>query len=73
MGLAYKCDRCGVIIPDAEFVARRLIHRNVVRGDTIFDVFNTRATINQFNKEITLCKECEHSFIHWFQSGKETK
>lgn len=71
MSLAYKCDRCGEIIPDLESVARKIIHRNVVRGDTIFEGFNARTTINQFNIEFTLCKECDDSFIHWFQSGKE--
>ena len=74
MSLVYKCDRCGNIIPDSESVARKFVHRNVVRGNIIFDGFcgnKASATINQFNREITLCKECDDSFIHWFQSGKE--
>ena len=71
MSLVYKCDRCGEIIPDSEFVARKFVHRNVVRGNIIFDGFKNRKIIDQFNREITLCKECDDSFVHWFQSGKK--
>jgi hypothetical protein len=74
MSLVYKCDRCGEIIPDEDSVGRKIFHRNFVRGNIVFDGFygnHKKTTISQFNREITLCKDCDDSFIHWFQSGKE--
>ena len=71
MSLVYKCDRCGEIIPDSESVARKFFHRNFVRGNIVFDILNTRGIFDDYKREITLCKECDDSFIHWFQSGKE--
>ena len=71
MSLVYKCDRCGEIIPDEDSVGRRIFHRNFVRGNIVFDFIVRGKSFDDFKRQITLCKECDDSFIHWFQSGKE--
>ncbi len=71
MSLVYKCDRCGEIIPDSESIARRFIHRNFVRGNIVFDIVIKGDLFVGYKREITLCKKCDDSFIHWFQSGKK--
>lgn len=76
MSLVYKCDRCGVILPDEGSVPRRLVHTNFVRGSIMFNSFvtnksNANNVFKNLNREITLCKECDESFVHWFMSGKK--
>lgn len=67
MAIFRTCDRCGAPIPYTNQVPRRLCHRTTVKGSILFDSFDSHRF--ECNGEVDLCKECDNSFIDWFNAG----
>lgn len=68
MALIHKCDRCGETIPRYQGIARSFTHRTVIRGNIFFDLFVGRE-LDEYDRDIELCKECNESFVDWFNAG----
>lgn len=68
MAIVHKCDRCGKVIPREPGISRSFTHRTVIRGNIFFDLF-TGVDLDEHERDIELCKECNESFIDWFNAG----
>ena len=68
MAIIHKCDRCGKVIPRDHGIARSFTHRAVIRGNIFFDLFVGK-DLDEYERDIELCKECNESFADWFNAG----
>lgn len=69
MAIIHKCDRCGKVISRDHGIARSFTHRTVVRGNIFFDLF-TGTYLDEYERDVELCRECDESFVDWFNAGE---
>ncbi len=68
MAIIHKCDRCGMVIPRDKGIARSFTHRTVIRGNIFFDLFVGK-DLDEYERDIELCSECNEGFVDWFNAG----
>ncbi len=68
MAIIHKCDRCGKVIPREPEISRSFPHRTVIRGNIFCDLF-VEKDLDEYERDIELCKECNESFADWFNAG----
>ncbi len=65
MAMIRKCDRCGKEISWEGRVPRILGYRRVIESRIIFGLCDSHG----IEIDVDLCKECDESFIDWFDAG----
>lgn len=69
MAIIRKCDRCGKEISLEGCVPRILGYRRVIESRIIFGLCDS----HEIEIDVDLCKECDNSFIDWFNAGHGSK
>ena len=67
MSMIKKCDRCGKEITLESRVPRILNHHRVIESRIIFGLYDSHRYDGE--RDLDLCRECDESFIDWFNAG----
>lgn len=69
MAMIRKCDRCGKEISLEGRAPMILNYRRVIESRIMFYFRDSY----RIEKAVDLCKECDDSFIDWFDAGAESR